>query len=675
MSLVLASLLPMTTSTLENEDMPPRVLVSMQGIADLAHVRRPVVSMWRRRFREGQDAFPEPTRGDRPGLMFDASEVARWLEATGHGNNVDASADAAAVATPAGLMFSDPAHVEELEALVVLQAHLGPLRGRLGSALLEAAMQVDPEDLSIRTEVERHVSGEHDWADFADRVIDAAYSPAGALEVIARRSSASAPASGPAAPLSDEAADLLAALVAALPSHTAVIDDGIDAPLGVHLTSTSGDEPTIRLGSGTHTRRLRRRMMALGVWVSDSDHRSVAMHVDRLPHQPNDSDVDALTTLDESVLELGADDVAVIIGPARILTDSLQHRERGIRADALRTDRVRAIVRLPAGLVPGSTREALALWALGPIPADVPVEDRYTAIADLTDTKLTSTRRTDLVSDLIACMGTWQQTRARAHRFMSLQRTSSLRVRTGSLVTRTPARTATSNAYELAVRVKDAALALDNDRPDVIVIDEPNPTAVPPASLTDLIRERHARLVPGTRISPDDLGPTGLRVILSEYLDNPTGIGDVCIDPLIYAANYPGSQPTQPGDVVFRTGPTTAAWVDHAGASVVAYPARILRIRRADPGGLIPELVAQDMAAQPAGPGSWKRWRLHRVPPASVAMLREVLGEIAGTHARLEERLARLNTYTAALITGITAGAVTLTKSQRDSDTVTAPES
>ncbi|WP_431791112.1 hypothetical protein [Microbacterium paraoxydans] len=87
-------------------------------------------------------------------MMFDASEVARWLEATGHGNNVDASADAATVATPAGLMFSDPAHVEELEALVVLQAHLGPLRGRSGSALLEAAMQVDPEDLSMRTEVE-----------------------------------------------------------------------------------------------------------------------------------------------------------------------------------------------------------------------------------------------------------------------------------------------------------------------------------------------------------------------------------------------------------------------------------------------------------------------------------------------------------------------------------------
>jgi len=77
MSVVFASLLPMTTATLENEDMPPRVLVSMQGIADLAHVRRPVVSMWRRRFREGQDAFPKPTRGDRPGLMFDASEVTR----------------------------------------------------------------------------------------------------------------------------------------------------------------------------------------------------------------------------------------------------------------------------------------------------------------------------------------------------------------------------------------------------------------------------------------------------------------------------------------------------------------------------------------------------------------------------------------------------------------------
>lgn len=421
MSLLFANLLPMTTATLENEDMP-RVLVSMQGIADLAHVRRPVVSMWRRRFREGQDALPEPTRGDGPGLMFDASEVARWLEATGHGNNVDASADAAAVATPAGLLFSDPAHVEELEALVVLQAHLGPLRGRLGSALLEAAMQVDPEDLSIRTEVERHVSGEHDWADFADRVIDAAYSPAGALEVIARRSSAAAPASGPAAPLSDEAADLLAALVAALPSRTAVIDDGIDAPLGVHLTSASGDDPTIRLGSGTYTRRLRRRMMALGVWVSDSDHRTGAMHIDRLPHQPKDSDAVALTTLDESALQLGADAVSVIIGPARILTDPLQHRERGIRADALRTDRGEQSSVYPPVSSPGppvrhsrsghSVRfQPMCQWRID--TQQLPISP--TQCSPPLDVRISSATSSRV-------WGRGKQTRARAHRFMSLQR-------------------------------------------------------------------------------------------------------------------------------------------------------------------------------------------------------------------------------------------------------------
>jgi hypothetical protein len=56
-------------------------------------------------------------------------------------------------------------------------------------------------------------------------------------------------------------------------------------------------------------------------------------------------------------------------------------------------------------------------------------------------------------------------------------------------------------------------------------------------------------------------------------------------------------------------------------------------------------------------------------------MLRDVLGEIAAAQARLEERLARLDTYTTALVTGITAGAVALTKSQPDSDPVTASES
>ena len=62
--------------------------ITMQGIADLAGVKRPVVSMWRKRFADSGNPFPAPL--DNAKLKFDATEVGQWLRGTGHGNNPDA---------------------------------------------------------------------------------------------------------------------------------------------------------------------------------------------------------------------------------------------------------------------------------------------------------------------------------------------------------------------------------------------------------------------------------------------------------------------------------------------------------------------------------------------------------------------------------------------------------
>lgn len=665
-----------STTALADDRASGRMLVSLQGVADLAHVRRPAVSMWRRRFRSGPGAFPQPVPDGGTRLVFDAAEVAQWLEATGHGNNADARADAAATATPADLSLVNPRHVAELEALIVLQAQSGPLANHSLTTLLNDATRLDPDDLHIQSEIMQHLGSGLDWRGFADQIVNAAYSPAGALDAVARRSEAAASPSGSNAPLGSAATELLTAFLGAWPPRPVMIGQGIDAGLGVRIASTLSEDTALSLTTGSHARRLRRRLVALGVWITEGDVPERSIRVDRVPHRANDTDADALNAIDELALELGADDVAVVLGPARFLTDALAVHERGIRADVLRTDRVRAVVRLPAGLVPGATRESLALWILGPAPSHVPVDDRYTAVADLTDVTLTPARQADLVSDLIASVGTWDQARARAYRFVSLQRTSSLRARTGALVSRHPrSHVKATDTIELAARIAEAARELGDDHPGIVIDDSAPAAAAAPASLTNLLRERHARLIPGTRVSQDDLGRTGLRVILSRHLDNPASIGTECIDPLTYAAKYPGSQLTQPGDIVFRTGPTTAAWVDHDGSSVVAYPARVLRIRRADPGGLISELVAQDIATQPVGPGAWKRWQLRRVPPTSLAPLRHALTEIAATRAALTARLARLDNYTDALVAGTAAGAVTLTMSRPDGNTVAAAES
>ncbi|WP_138945657.1 hypothetical protein [Plantibacter sp. M259] len=143
-------------------------------------------------------------------------------------------------------------------------------------------------------------------------------------------------------------------------------------------------------------------------------------------------------------------------------------------------------------------------------------------------------------------------------------------------------------------------------------------------------------------------------------LDEPTTIGDARVDQLEFAAEHPSARLTFPGDVIFRTSPTAAAWVDVDGSKVVAYPARVLRVSPADPGGLVPELVAADIPGQASGPGAWKRWTLRSVPTSTVAPLRGVLMNVAAQSAALRDRAARLDRYAGLLAAGVVAGAVSL---------------
>lgn len=64
------------------------LVVSMPDIAEIAHVERPVVSTWRRRYAGADRPFPEPVAEGADGsLRFRALDVADWIDATGRGNN------------------------------------------------------------------------------------------------------------------------------------------------------------------------------------------------------------------------------------------------------------------------------------------------------------------------------------------------------------------------------------------------------------------------------------------------------------------------------------------------------------------------------------------------------------------------------------------------------------
>ena len=53
--------------------------MSMAEIAELARVKRPVVTTWRRRYPD----FPAPAAGDVLSPLFDSRQVAEWLIGTG----------------------------------------------------------------------------------------------------------------------------------------------------------------------------------------------------------------------------------------------------------------------------------------------------------------------------------------------------------------------------------------------------------------------------------------------------------------------------------------------------------------------------------------------------------------------------------------------------------------
>ena len=642
------------------------LLIDMAGVARLADVQRPVASMWRTRLAATEDPFPQAVSDHAGRPMFDASQVAEWLSRTDHGNNPDARADAAGAAIPSGFAFSDRQAVSELEALIALDALRGSLEGLTAANLPQVAHAADSNDESLRAELVAHADRGAPWLDYAVRLIDAAYSPAAAQELVGRRRAALLSTAGSAGPLTGEAIALVVAatqaLIADARADVTVTLDAHDVELAAALATAVGDQADLALPTGVDARRVRRRLISAGHWLVGPSRLadSCSVLIARVPAASSDDTTTVLRTIDEVSLSLREQDAAIVIGPSKALIDALEPAAEMLRADILRTGRVRGIGRLAAGLVETASRESLALWMLGAPMGQVAIADRFTVVADLIDTPLTAAARADLVSDVVASMGSAREVRAHSFRFAQFVQTRNLLARGGSLVGAPRAkRQAHPNPNDLPALIDAAAAAVHADvAPYAIGAHATPPPA--PASVAELEREGHLRVVSGTRLDQELVGSDGLVVVAASDLDDPTVIGAARVDQFVFAARHPSAGLTRPGDVVFRTGPTSAAWVDVDGSKVVSYPARVLRITAADPGGLVPELMAADIAQHPAGPGAWKRWMLRRVAPQAIAPLRGALIDIAARRDALRDRAAKLDRYAELLAAGVVAGAVTL---------------
>jgi hypothetical protein len=645
-------------------------LLTLPDVARLAKVKRPVVSVWRQRAATTEHPFPLP-RGTRAGQeLFDAREVGAWLTETRRGNNPEALADADAFSIRSALDQGTARIAEGLEALLALAGLAGaPLDSLSSDELLDEADDADPDDAFLWSELDALGDDLSTAARYARRLIDAAYNPAAAFEELAaaQREGTARPSLETLALVASACAELLRGL-----GPTAVLVDPVpgssELPLAVVRAVAEGEEPRVLLADdgGAPPRAARRRLLVHGTHAEalavDPEGRFDATGPAVIvAHLAGGSPERVLTGVENIALQMDDRQRAVVLAPARALTDALAEKAaEALRADLLRGGRVRAVVRLPEGTLPARPREAQALWVLGPAHADVEVAERWTMVADLTGTPLTRAVREDLVSDLAASLLGREEIWDHAYRFARNAYTRSLLAGRGSLVqlAEPPARSGADPA-ELEVRLE--ALLAELGAPLRIHVSRGAGPALPPETIERLMAAGNLACLPGIRMDDGEASSVGegTRVIGVRELSDP-GASVRTVDLLSFVAEHPGARLTEPGDVVFCTSPRPAAMVDEEGASVVPYPARVLRISPADPGGLSPALLAADINARPAGDRRWKQWRVRRLPESQRRPLAEAMGAVVREQASARLRLERLAELNRLLADAVASGALAL---------------
>lgn len=629
------------------------MLISLPQIAALAKVRRPVVSVWRTRFSTGPNAFPAAAEVLAGREYFNAREVAEWLVETSHGNNPGAVADAAAFAMHDVEDFTAERR-GAIEALLALRVCDGTLL--TAGDLRERAHRADPRDEALLSEIVA-VADDGDLAAFAEQMIDAAYSPRGAWDALQSRQSASG-TDGTAGALSTSGADLIARLAQSLTATEDIVlaDPAGDLSSGDLFAVTAeraGDAADLHVPPTS--RRLRRRLMVQGrspLLIAEPPHHTrSAVWIARLRGISPEAE---LAHLEDLLVGLSDEQILIVVGPDSVLTETLGGPAETSREYALRSGRVRGIVRLPAGLVPTAVRQSLAIWVIGGPQGGTPLADRFTVVGDLRGALLTEARRQDLVSDLAVSLGTVREAMSHAFRFVRFVRTSTLLASGSSLVAASHPHRARPQASpaELTALVDQRVADLD-DPSLAITLQAPSQRQERSVALANAVAAREARLLSGARLQADDTSADDGYPVIGREEVRAGAASARRIDRVRVALDYPRAQLTLPGDVIVVTGPTPAALVDPDGSSIVEYPARILRLF-ADT--LAPEVAAADINAN-AEPIPWRRWNLRRVPAGQKASLQAALADITTARRIAEQRAAELGELETLVADAVAAGA------------------
>ena len=685
----------MPTVTLD----PDVLHLGLGDVALLAQVRRPVVSTWRSRSAQSVLPFPQAVASVRGREVFDGDEVVTWLEATGRGNNPDPRSDLRTVASLAGAPIDDDTVFDGLSALLCLHARADGLP-RDAEDTLDLADEADPDDDHLFTELQALGERLPDLARYVALRSEADYGAAAAFDalVAARRRSCG---EAEILSLTADATALVVALVASLAAQ----GDGTCAlvdPTGVGDLVTeiarrridAGDDCSVAVPPSTSARASRarrallRRLAVHGVpcvqvrpdgTSGATPLRSLSV-VHLIPgSEDHRCDADVLRVLDEAILETPEHQTVLVLGPASAMVDRLvaaQDRPGRPRRDTaranpasasrdgiLRSQRVRCIVRLPAGLDRSRPRARTALWCLGP-PTRTSLESARVLVADLANASLDPAMASALVADLVAGTAGGRTWRSHAPTFLRGVLVRDLLASGGDLVRPARAQPSSSLAAELVSEVGSLAESARTTLSPLIVPAVRVRSGSDGAGSTTIRAavERGDLLVrPGARIASDDLGGDGVPVIGPADLDRlhaPTRR----MDRFTMAARHPRASTTEPGDVIFTTSPRPRAVVDVVGGSLVAAPARVLRC--ADP-CLLPAVLVADVNAQSPTARTWRTWRIRQVPLDQAGAVTATLDQIAAHADAARDRLAVLDRLTAVLVEGATSGVLDLFPADR----------
>ena len=322
--------------------------LGLSDVAQLAHVQRPVVSMWRARSAGSDRPFPAPIDTARGQEWFDGASVVDWLTATGRGNNPSAGDDLAAYASlDGGSPQGDQVVFDGITALLCLSVITGRALGSMsGDDLIDVADEVDPDDDLLFGEIDSLTGRLKPLAHYTDLLVDAAFNAQAAFErMMADRFRLYVPGHTTIA-LAKPARQLIAtlALAAAVqldedePTFVDPTDGGSD--LLIALAEQLADRPfavCTAQGRDAASRLARRRIRAHGMQRSPlADTReggllipehSVVIAQFPCPGSPSMTAADILDGITRLTLDTTDSHRMIVIGPASVLTNSLVGRD------------------------------------------------------------------------------------------------------------------------------------------------------------------------------------------------------------------------------------------------------------------------------------------------------------------------------------------------------------